>query len=94
MDRYGGFRVGDFVVAIHDYPDGNKNLKSGMTGEVVNLNGGHPPIGVRWDEYIEGHTCDGHCLTGFGWCVNPEDICLVENTVGDISPEEFLGVLG
>ena len=71
------FQVGDRVVYTAD--SWNDNIEIGDTGVVCTVEGGdyNPDwmlIGVRWDKYVEGHDCDGHCEFGFGWNVTSDEI--------------------
>lgn len=73
------FQVGDRVISAVDCPCNNDNIKAGDTGVVcaVDISNSEPDwtvVSVRWDKYVEGHDCDGHCESGFGWNVVSDDI--------------------
>lgn len=59
------FQVGDRVKCV-DNGHGGGFIPVGATGVVVGILG-HNVIGVRWDDYIGGHDCDGYCEIGYGW---------------------------
>lgn len=101
------FDVGDRVEALRDYPQGNENILRGWTGTVVKVDGGYPPIGVRWDNgnpkygQQEGdarlHDCHGSCEDGYGWFVYTDDICILEEVVSedfDVSSDDIFAMIG
>ena len=75
------FQIGDRVEAIVDFPADNTKIKRAMRGTICDFaDGCNPPIGIRWDEHINGHHCNGHCEYGYGWYVFDYEICLCEET--------------
>ena len=67
------FNAGDRVVCIVDHPDDNETLIAGYLGTVCRMLSSKP-IGVRWDEDIDGHDCGGCCECGYGWFVGINEI--------------------
>jgi hypothetical protein len=78
MNGESKFRKGDRVYARWDNPSGNRYIQAGDTGTVVDIDTykGDPEhqIGIRWDEEIKGHNCDGYCEPGHGWYVRAKAI--------------------
>lgn len=71
------FRIGDRVVAVKDYPEGNRNIRRGMSGTVVHIYGSEPSVGVEWDGVKPGsafHTCEGRLKERRGWYVRLGDV--------------------
>ena len=102
-----GFEVGDRVEALRDYPQGNEHIRAGWIGTIVKVDGGYPPIGVRWDdgrpEYgwetgdARLHDCHGSCESGYGWFVSKNDIRICEEVVSedfDVSNDDILFMIG
>lgn len=58
------YKVGDRVVCKGDYD--NKNI-AGKVGTVKV--DGSTITGVEFDEYANGHSCNGKCKCGYGWWV-------------------------
>lgn len=77
------FTIGDRVEAVRDHLSLNQNITSGMTGTVCRA-GRQYSVGVCWDEYVEGHDCDGFCEMGHGWYVKCEDIELIQESNFDL----------
>lgn len=69
------FKIGDRV-RIKDGYDYYKN-RSGKLGTVVDNPGKNSSPGVRHDDYIGGHDCNGNCPEGYGWYYNSYEIELV-----------------
>ncbi len=96
-----GFQVGDRVVLIVDRPDANESMHPGLCGTVtlaLDLDDETQRIGVEWDLYVDGHTCDDTCESGHGWFVNSTDVmpeCETDETeVADFAELlEFIGFL-
>lgn len=89
------FKIGDRVEALVDHICGNRILMCGDTGTVVRINPND--VGVQWDKVINGHSCWGSCIHGYGWFVSPNDIDIIktiENVDIEIEDMELLGVLG
>lgn len=100
------FAVGDRVVARRDRPRNNPTLKSGSEGVILKINPDEElPIGVYWDELIEGghrlytsESPDVLCPTGHGWWVKGSDIDVIVEADEELEAEDlevfaaFLGV--
>lgn len=89
------FKIGDRVEALVDHICGNSILMRGDTGTVVRINPND--VGVQWDKAINGHSCCGSCIYGYGWFVGPNDIDIIKTIEGvdiEIEDMELLGVLG
>jgi len=59
--------VGDRVI----YTGNNDKIKTGYEGTVVNTwtTGSVMVIDIDWDNYVDGHTCEGLAKEGHGWNV-------------------------
>lgn len=66
------FNIGDEVIALHNFEEVGK----GMTGIVVHLYGGDW-IGVEWDDFHNGHHCDGYAKEDAGYYLTAEKLALV-----------------
>lgn len=72
----------------------------GDEGTIVEIGEIEPSIwrvGVRFDKYIDGHTCGGRCEDGYGWYVLPENLELIgkdEPSLSIPTREEILSFLG
>ena len=94
------FQVGDRVV-FTAADSWNDNIKAGDTGVVcaVDISNSEPDctvVSVRWDKYVKGHDCDGHCKFGFGRNVISDDIELeTPDTIPDADEvDTFLRDMG
>ncbi len=69
------FKVDDRVVCVKDYPI---KIKKGMTGIIILINNNsinnNSSIGVKWDNFNNGHGCDGNCSSNEGYYVKKENI--------------------
>ena len=65
------FSIGDRIVIARDMTPGsmdyNPKILSGMTGTVIYSVSGR--VGIRFDSYIHGHTCQNRCPNGYGWFI-------------------------
>lgn len=74
------FNVGDRVECIRDSPDNNGSISVGMQGVICTIvYNTSPHIGVRWDEEVGGHDCQGECSNGYGWFVTASDIKRIDD---------------
>lgn len=65
------FEIGDEVECVEKYA----NVKKGMTGRVVNVSSGNPPVLVAWDNFEgKGHNGDGTLKDKNGYWVYPKNI--------------------
>lgn len=80
------FMLGDRVVLIEEQAD-NDILHIGTVGTVCNTDRTRY-VGVVWDDYIDGHSCSGHCEKGHGWYVRRSEIELC-NTNDDINEDDI-----
>ena len=57
------FQIGDRVILISEYADYdaccNEDLPRGSTGTVCEIANDGKRIGVSWDNFTDGHDCDG-----------------------------------
>lgn len=72
------FNVGDRVRAARDLTG---MLIEGMLGTVISSGDDERWVGVRWDDNIYSHSCDGLCEEGHGWWSFTNDLIKVENDV-------------
>lgn len=56
------FKVGDRVQCLYGY-NGNTQIVK-QFGTVINVRKGFDPIQVRFDNYVNGHTCGEKCEKG------------------------------
>jgi hypothetical protein len=85
------FQVGDRVVAVVDWPEGNEEIVIGSEGVVCFLDGRR--IGVRWDNITNGHDCHKTCDRPHGWNVFGTDIELAVVDDFDCGDEQDLDAL-
>lgn len=71
------FKVGDRVRAIREH-DMNERIV-GKTGRVVSERDEDNEVGVAFDDYINGHCCDGSVIDGYGWYVGVDALELVKD---------------
>lgn len=61
------------VRCLVDKPENNGHIVCGSTGTVVYCEGNI--VFVEWDNYVDGHDCDGHASEwGYGWNVLFSDV--------------------
>lgn len=80
------YRVGDRVIALGAYW---YDVKPNDTGRIVYIYD-ESNVGVEWDRYIGGHSCDGFGQKGYCTWEIPSNINIIES---DISDDESLAVL-
>lgn len=81
------FKVGDRVKAIALCDD----KKIDCCGTVMKLMPGHRlDVGVKWDEYINGHTLSNLCTDGFGWECEESSLRLLESNNKLNMKEKFI----
>lgn len=82
------FHIGDRVEAIV-----NGYVAVGSTGTVCDISMGL--IGVSWDnKFPAGHSCDGHCESGYGRYMNYHQIRLCEDDIDiDVDESSFLQII-
>jgi hypothetical protein len=95
--------IGQRVVLIADYPDGNQELVVGKTGTVCNTpyrSRGDVWVPIRFDErHRRGHDCNGTCERGHGWSTPSRFLAPIEDENDEIdaadetSVMDFLGVV-
>lgn len=67
------YQIGDRVRCLVDKPENNGHIVCGSTGTVVYCEGNI--VFVEWDNYVDGHDCDGHASEwGYGWNVLFSDV--------------------
>ena len=87
------FKIGDRVRCLVDNPDNNDDIHVGSTGTVVLLDG--DIIGVEWDEYVVGHSCNGEAEFGYGWNVCKHEIELDDDGIQyEFNDDEFRRLIG
>lgn len=80
------FNIGDKVIVVKD--NAYHIRMAGIIGKVVHFTG-DLRIGVEFDTYNEEfHTCNGHCLYGYGWYFKNDEIFSVKDDSEDISDFE------
>ena len=68
------YQIGDRVRCLVDKPENNGHIVCGSTGTVVYCEGNI--VFVEWDNYVDGHDCDGHASEwGYGWNVLFRVVC-------------------
>lgn len=82
------FQVGDRVALVAE-DHGNHKLHDGSVGTVVGY-WSSSIVSVEWDEWCNGHDCNGRAAYGHGWNVRvhsvaplnmneaDEEVCLVD----------------
>lgn len=66
------YQIGDRVRCLVDKPENNGHIVCGSMGTVVYCEGNI--VFVEWDNYVDGHDCDGHASEwGYGWNVLSSD---------------------
>ena len=99
------FNIGDRVRCIVDHPDNNNNIVRGSTGTVVNCEDVnifcsasaivYGIVFVEWDEYVNGHSCDGSAKYGYGWNVEQHQIELEDDGIRyEFDEEKFKELIG
>ena len=97
------FKIGDRVTVQEEYGPVGYNRdgvpcqqRTGLSGTVCVL----PPylngVGVRFDSFIDGHDCDGHCEYGYGWFVLKNYVVREDSglsAVPDIPEDKLMEVL-
>lgn len=82
-----GFDIGDRVLLTEDNPDDNYKLVCGDTGVVVGTKEtcvpDDPILKIRWDKYVDGHSCDGLCEDGYGWNVSALSLRVISEDIPD-----------
>ena len=89
------FKVGDRVRSTVDYPDNNENIVRGDTGTVVHCE--DDIVFVEWDDFVNGHDCDGYGNVefGYGWNVHFDDIeAEVDDVQYEFDEEKFKELIG
>ena len=61
------FKLGDSVIATKDF----ENVRKGMTGTVVHF-WSNDWVGVEWDDFDNGHGCDGYAKWYSGYYLKPD----------------------
>ena len=87
------FEIGDRVRSIVDHPDNHQYIVIGSKGTVVYID--YNLIFVEWDDYVDGHTCDGKATDGHGWNVEQSQIELEDDGIQyEFNEEEFRLLIG
>ena len=89
------FKVGDRVRSTVDYPDNNENIVRGDTGTVVHCE--DDIAFVEWDDFVNGHDCDGYGNVefGYGWNVHFDEIeAEVDDVQYEFDEEKFKELIG
>ena len=86
------FQVGDRVILIVDNPDNNACLNAGDTGVVMSISDGPTDqrVGVKWDDFHDGHSLNGRCDYGEGWFVWPHEVMSFEEDDTEIDLSDLL----
>lgn len=86
------FEIGDRVCSIVDNPDDNDSIVIGSSGTVVYIDG--DIISIDWDEYVDGHTCNGYARDGHGWNMEKHRIELEDDGIQyEFDEDEFRRLL-
>lgn len=87
------FQIGDRVCSIVNHPDNNECIVVGSAGTIVDIDG--IVICVEWDEYVNGHSCDGSAKYGYGWNLEQHQIELENDGVQyEFDEEKFKQLIG
>ena len=86
------FKVGDSVRCVVERPENNKYISVGSTGTIVLLCMDY--IGVEWDDYVYGHSCNKEAEEGHGWNVSSDEIELYEDGQYEFNEDEFKQLIG
>ena len=103
------FQVGDRVIVTADHlASTNRSICRGDVATVCNIRGAFYDkehgetylVGIRFDENVYGHDCEGTCEFGYGWYVRDYEISRlvdIERDYPDVeiaTDEELLDFLG
>jgi len=103
------FQVGDRVIVIADrLASGNRSICRGDIGTVCHIpgvfynkeHGETYLVGIRFDECVSGHDCEGACEFGHGWYIRDYEISRlvdIERDYPDVeiaTDEELFAFLG
>ena len=90
------FQIDDRVVLVSEFADyefcRNKNLPRGSTGTVCEV-ASRDRIGVSWDNYTDGHNCDGSIIDsapGSGYYVDACELAPLDEENTEINIETLL----
>lgn len=88
------YQIGDRVRCLVDKPENNGHIVCGSTGTVVYCEGNI--VFVEWDNYVDGHDCDGHASEwGYGWNVLFSDVELEGDDVQyELDENAFKSLMG
>jgi hypothetical protein len=88
------YQIGDRVRCLVDKPENNGYIVCGSTGTVVYCEG--DIVFVEWDNYVDGHDCDGHASEwGYGWNVLFSDVELEgDDAQYEFDEDEFRNLIG
>lgn len=92
FDKINMFHKGDRVISLVDHPNYNKFILSGSVGTVCGLD--MTLIHVHWDEFVDGHNCEGGCPYGHGWNVYPKNIDLLNEKQFEFDEQAFREMIG
>lgn len=84
--------IGDRVRLIKNFPGGIQGLYAGDEGTIVDIRNdwGLPWACIRFDRYVDGHSCGGKCEDGYGWNIDVDDVEKIEYDESDVCTEEEL----
>lgn len=89
------FSIGDRVCARLKNIDGNKRINVGDFGTICAIqDSGRQRVGVRWDNYVNGHDCGGACDYGFGWWTCSDEIEHDKLDDVEITEASFINMIG
>lgn len=86
------FQIGDRVVYTATKSSDNRNICQYITGTVVKMD--ELSIGVRWDVWVNGHSLDGFCESGYGWWVDESEIEAEDcEEISEFEPMDIAAIL-
>lgn len=92
MDFSDLLKIGDRVVCVVNYPDGNESIMKGCTGTIVVYSHYQEKYsyGVEWDQPVNrGHSCHKKCKNGYGWMVHKSEVVLFEECEDFDAPDNL-----
>lgn len=84
-----------WAVSGSRYPDNNENIVRGDTGTVVHCE--DDIAFVEWDDFVNGHDCDGYGNVefGYGWNVHFDEIeAEIDDVQYEFDEEKFKELIG
>lgn len=96
--KFNHFEVGDRVTVLEEYgtvgygDETSYKERTGLSGTVCVPADKYTEVGIRFDEFMNGHDCDGHCKLGYGWFV-PYKYIIPEVETPSIPKDKLMEVL-